>query len=136
MKALLLAVLLGSAVLSAAGNDFKLKADPRIGQSPQDFHIQATIEPKDANRSACVIVDGPTYRSTCWELHPTDRRVWDFWLKGFRGGRYDVVLVVVRLVDGQRVELHTPAQSICVIGSLTEGDVSCGVETGGAGLQD
>jgi hypothetical protein len=132
-----LLMLLAVLAIAASPQPLTIDVSPRIGRAPQDIHIKTRVQPDERNRALCLVVDGPQYRSSCWELPGKAAPITtDTWLKDFPGGHYAVAVVLSRLEDGKRVDI-TRSVPVCVIGGVAEADAGCeGGSDGGFGLQD
>lgn len=53
--------------------------------------IRVTIPRNPQNRVGCVTVDGPMFRSSCWENGPQEAPTKEFRYSGLPGGSYTVV---------------------------------------------
>lgn len=111
--------------LLTAGTPVKIQVTPRIGSAPQEIRIWLTVEPNADNRVACVVVDGPKYRSSCWELRGASapKTTW-LQFRDLPEGHY-VVAGSVERVGGARSQAQT---EICVVGPATGPDGCFGGE--------
>lgn len=109
-----------------AAEAFSFKVDPHFGSSPQDVRVTTKIEPSDANQSVCVVLDGEMYRSACWQLDGRSPRTVETWLKGIRGGTYEVSVIVTR-IEGGKVVRVVKSDRICIQGTIAEAGVECSV---------
>lgn len=114
-----------------------ISVSPHIGRSPQDVRVTTKVAPDERNRSLCIEIDGPQYRSSCWELPGKDAPITtETWLKSFPGGAYEVRVTLGRIEDGKRVEI-TRSDRLCVVGGVREAESGCGEGSeGGSGWQD
>lgn len=105
----------------AAPPPISLKVSPFIGRAPQLVRLTVTVEPNEANREVCVVVDGPVYRSSCYEhVGAGARRTTTIEFRDLPEGRYGAVAVVGR-VGGQSRSAEMP---LCVLGLSATAD-SC-----------
>lgn len=119
--AIVLALVLASPV--NAEQPIRITVSPRIGAAPLSIQVRLTVEPNRANKGACVIYDGPVYRSSCWELTGSDDPK-TFWLQ-FRDlpeGSYTVTGAVLR-AGGVREQ---DSQEICVLGPSSDAETCFG----------
>jgi hypothetical protein len=65
--------------------------------------IRVTIPQNPQNRVGCLVVDGPMFRSSCWESLPTAPQTQEFRYSGLPGGEYEV-MGEVQWVDGEKGE--------------------------------
>lgn len=89
----------------------KIDVQPRVQFSPGFFRIKVTIEPDEANRRACLVLDGTgDYHHSCWELDgaAAARTTWHE-LKGVGAGEYVILTVVERAIEPLVVTARTTA---------------------------
>jgi hypothetical protein len=83
-------------LMLAGGPVLKIKVAPIQGFEPATVVIETSIEPKEGNNVACLVIDSESYySSSCWELAGAeDRSIHRRTFKDLPGGEYIAVLNV------------------------------------------
>lgn len=119
MKRFLLATLfvLYSGTSNAADPPVAISVTPRIqlgreGKS-SEVYVKLTVPENLQNRAVCVDVDGPVFRSSCWEITALGqpyRQEW--WVRGLGPGRYAATATLER--EGKKT--YRSVTTFCVAG--------------------
>jgi hypothetical protein len=89
----------------------RLEVTPRFQLAPlgktASVSIRVTVPQSPQNRVVCVEVDGPVFRSSCWESSPTASQNKEFRYSSLEAGSYVATARLFRVQeDGKRIELH------------------------------
>lgn len=98
----------GRAQEAVPAPEIRLQVSPRIQllqfNKGGSVLIRTTIPRNPQNRVGCVTMDGPMYRSSCWENGPTEAPSKEFRYSSLLGGSYEVIAEVqwVDVATGER----------------------------------
>jgi len=99
-----------------------IEVTPRIQHAPltgtAHIRVLVTIPKNPENRLGCVEIDGPTYRSSCFDIDGAEHATQQEWVyKGLVGGRY-IAVASLRQADGKEYRART---TFCVVGDDNSG---------------
>mgnify|MGYP001559592005 CR=1 FL=1 len=108
--------------LLRAVSPISLEVTPRMQHAPVAgtgrIRILVTIPKNDQNRVGCVEVDGPVYRSSCFEIDGQRHAYRQEWVYvDLPSGAYRAV-AVLRQANGKQIQVKT---DFCIIGDDNTG---------------